>query len=112
MARTAGNVSAAHVSKTLHDAGYPRADDRDGVGVSGFAVIIEPYKDGLGIVTVRYQDYDYEHCQGNAAYELVARICEEAFGNYTRALRAAGYTVENWKRYDGIRLGLFVTGRR
>ena len=66
---------------------------------------------GGRLVTVRYGDYDHEGDYSNATGEIIRRICEEAFDGYTGTLRQSGYVVEDWMRYDGVRLGLFVTGR-
>lgn len=105
------NVSAAHVSATLAKAGYPRASEPADME-SGFVVQMENASWAGGqVVTVRQQVYEYENDYSDRAHEIVGRICEEAFDRYTGTLRQHGYVVEDWIRYDGVRLGLFVTGR-
>ena len=103
-------VSAAHVSATLAKAGHPRATEPCDY-VSGFVVSVGDVDDLGSTVVVSYQDYMYDGDYSNRAHEIVGRICEEAFDGYTGTLRQAGYVVEDWRRYDGVRLGLFVTGR-
>ena len=100
-------VSAAHVSATLAKAGYPRATE-PGDYVSGFAVTVDALNSA---VVVSYQDYMYDGDYSNRAREIVGRICEEAFNGYTATLRQHGYVVEDWLRYDGVRLGLFVVSK-
>lgn len=105
-----GGVSAAHVSAALGKAGHQRSSEPRG-RVSGFVVRVGG-AGGRRVVIVAYQDYDHEGDYGNRARELVGRIAGEAFDGYANTLREAGYETENWLRYDGERLGLFVTGRR
>jgi hypothetical protein len=107
-----GNVSASHVSSVLRKAGYPKASEQtdNGYPESGFVVQVSA-AGNLGAI-VAYQDYDHEDDYSDKTTEIIARICEEAFDAYADTLRKAGYEVENWFRYDGVRLGLFVTGRR
>lgn len=109
------NVSAAHISATLAKAGYPRwtaaAETDSGYAESGFYVRVDRVENLGPTVIVAYGDEDYVGQYGNEVYRTVARIVEKALDGYTRVLRQHGYTVENWMRYDGVRLGLFVTGR-
>lgn len=104
-------ISAAHVSSVLRQAGHPRADDLDLAEISGFYVAIEPasWLPGGQVVTVGYQDYNYG--LSNEEQEAVTCIVEAALDGYAATLRGAGYVIENWLRYDEVRLGLFVTGR-
>jgi hypothetical protein len=106
-------ISVAHVSSTLRKACHPRADEVHVAEVSGFWVGIEPasWAPGGQITTVGYQDYDYDGDYSNRAQEVVGRIVEDALDAYAATLRKAGYVTEDWVRYDGVRLGLFVTGR-
>jgi hypothetical protein len=110
-----GNVSAAHVSATLAKAGYPRAVEPSrtdsGIGDSGFVVSVGDVETLGPTVIVGYQDYQYGDRYEDWCVKEVARRCGEAFDGYTQVLHQHGYTVENWMRYDGVRLGLFVTGR-
>jgi len=103
-------VSAAHVSATLAKAGHPRASE-PGDMESGFVVSVGPVENLGQTVIVGYQDYQYEGRYEDWCVKEVGRICEEAFDGYTATLRQHGYVVEDWVRYDGVRLGLFVTGR-
>lgn len=109
------SVSAAHVSAVLAKAGWPRwtAANETGSGYaeSGFAVRIGGVENLGQTVIVAYQDENYADDYSHAAREIVSQTCEEAFDGYTQVLRQHGYVVENWMRYDGVRLGLFVTGR-
>jgi hypothetical protein len=111
------SVSAAHVSATLAKAGHPRATEPyqsdSGCGDSGFFVQIEnaSWADGGQVVTVGQQVYEYEGDYSDRVAEIVGRIVEEALDRYTGTLLQHGYVVEDWMRYDGVRLGLFVTGR-
>jgi hypothetical protein len=115
--KTLGHVSAAHVSKILSNAGFPRADEVRLGEISGFVVSMEPCEGwdgaprGTQVVTVGYQDYDHLGDYSDRARSAAARICKEAFDGYATTLRRAGYTVEDWLRYDNVRLGLFVTGK-
>lgn len=104
------SVSAAHVSATLAKAGYPRASEPADME-SGFVVSVGPVENLGQTVIVAYQDYEYDGDDSNRAGEIVARICGEAFDGYTATLRQHGYIVEDWLRYDGVRLGLFVVSR-
>lgn len=105
-------LSSAHVSATLDRAGHDRADPVSVAEVSGFVVTAPERTDaGRWVVPVGYQDYDFEGVRSNAAQEAVDRIVEAAFDAYAVTLRNAGYVVEDWMKYDGTRLGLFVTGR-
>jgi hypothetical protein len=104
-------VSAAHVSAVLAKAGHERASE-PGDRQSGFYVKIERVE-GLGrTVIVAYQYYGHEGDYSNETYERVSLIVSEAHDRYAATLRDAGYETENWLRYDEVRLGLFVTGRR
>ena len=109
------NVSAAHVSATLAKAGYPRATEPNqtdsGYGDSGFFVHVEPVENLGPTVVVSQQVYEYAGDYSNRAREAVYGIVKEALDGYTGTLRQHGYVVEDWLRYDGVRLGLFVTGR-
>ena len=60
---------------------------------------------------VSQQVYEYENNYSDWAREAVSGIVKEALDRYTGTLRENGYVVEDWLRYDGVRLGLFVTGR-
>ena len=109
------NVSAAHVSATLAKAGYPRASEPNqtdsGYGESGFFVHVEPVENLGPTVIVSRQVYEHVDNYSDWAREAVRGIVEEALDGYTGTLRQSGYVVEDWRRYDGVRLGLFVTGR-
>jgi hypothetical protein len=104
-------ISAAHVSAVLRTAGHPRAGEENVAEISGFYVAIESasWQSGGQVVTVQYQDYDYG--DSNEEQEALAPVIETAFDAYAATLRGAGYVTEDWTRYDGVRLGLFVTGR-
>jgi hypothetical protein len=105
-------LSAAHISATLRKEGHSRADRISVAEVSGFVVNAPVRVDsGHWVVPVGYQDYDHEGDYSNATRELVTRIAQTALDAYAATLRDAGYIVENWIKYDGTRLGLFVTGR-
>lgn len=110
-----GNVSAAHVSATLAKAGYPRAVEPSrtdsGIGESGFSVYVGAVENLGQTVIISCTDYQYGDRYEDWCVQEVHRRCGEAFDGYTGVLRQHGYTVENWMRYDGVRLGLFVTGR-
>jgi hypothetical protein len=109
------SVSAAHVSATLAKAGYPRTVDPgqtdSGYGESGFFVQIESVENLGPTVIVCQQVYEHAGDYSDWATEAVRGIVEEALDGYTGTLRQHGYIVEDWMRYDGVRLGLFVTGR-
>lgn len=100
-------ISAAHVSAVLGKR-HPRASEPAGAR-SGFVVSIDPVRNLGSTVTVRYQDYDYGL---SYAEQALAPVIERAFDEYADTLRRAGYVTEDWMRYDGVRLGLFVTGKR
>jgi hypothetical protein len=107
-----GNVSASHVSSVLRKAGYPKASEpRKECPESGFYVETNDVENLGRTVIVGYQDYDYENDYSNRARDAITRICEEAFDAYAETLRKASYETENWLRYDGVRLSLFVTER-
>jgi hypothetical protein len=102
-------ISAAHVSATLAKAGHLRASEPD-ERESGFVVSIGGVENLGPTVIVAYQDYDYGFT--NAEQEAAAPVIKAAFDGYAATLHNARYTVEDWMRYDGVRLGLFVTGRQ
>jgi hypothetical protein len=105
-------ISAAHVSSVLYKAGHERADRPSSEAeVSGFWVCVESCSWGPGgqIVTVGYQDYDYG--LSDAEQEALSHVVREAVDGYAATLREAGYVIEDWLRYDEVRLGLFVMGR-
>jgi hypothetical protein len=108
---SASGLSASHVSAVLARA-HSRADPVSLAEISGF-VVTAPVRadDGTWVVPVGYQDYDHEGDYSDAAGEAISREADAAFDAYAVTLRDAGYVVENWIKYDGSRLGLFVTGR-
>lgn len=101
-------ISAAHVSAVLR-AQYPRASDERGQ-VSGFYVEIKGVENLGPTVIVGYQDYDYG--LSDAEQKRAAPVIRGMVDSYAATLARAGYTVEDWLRYDGVRLGLFVTGKK
>jgi hypothetical protein len=103
-------ISAADVSATLSNAGHDIADEVDVAEVSGFWVDLLPasWAPGGQVVVAGYQDYD--HGLSNAEQEAASAVCQAAQDAYAATLREAGYVIEDWLRYDGVRLGLFVMG--
>ena len=103
-------ISAANVSATLSSAGHDIADEVDVAEVSGFWVDLVPadWAPGGEVVVAGYQDYD--HGLSNAEQEAASVVCQAAQDAYAATLREAGYVIEDWLRYDGVRLGLFVMG--
>jgi hypothetical protein len=101
-------LTAADVSAVLRNAGHAVADEVDVAEVSGFWVDTVPasWAPGGEVVVAGYQDYD--HGLSNAEQEAAAPIIYAAQDAYAATLRESGYVVEDWLRYDGARLGLFV----
>ena len=98
------------VSAVLSNAGHDVADEVDVAEVSGFWVDLLPasWAPGGEVVVAGYQDYD--HGLSNAEQEAASVVCQAAQDAYAATLREAGYVIEDWLRYDGVRLGLFVMG--
>jgi hypothetical protein len=104
-------ISADDVSAALTSAGHDIADEVDVAEVSGFWVDTVPasWAPGGEVVVTGYQDYD--HGLSNAEQEAASVVINAAQDAYAATLREAGYVIEDWVRYDGVRLGLFVMGR-
>lgn len=96
------------VSATLRNAGHEPADEVDVAEVSGFWVDVEiaSWAPGGQVVVVGYQDYD--HGDSNAEQAAAFPVIQAAQDGYAATLREAGYVIQDWLRYDGVRLGLFV----
>ena len=103
-------ISTDDVSAALRDAGHDAADEVNVAEVSGYWVDIVPasWAPGGQIVVAGYQDYAYG--LSNAEQEAAAPVVYAAQDAYAATLREAGYVIEDWLRYDGVRLGLFVMG--
>lgn len=103
-------LTAQAVAEALYEAGHPPADEVDVAEVSGYWVDVEPASWGSGgqVITVGYQDYDYG--LSNSEQEAAAPVIQAAQDGYAATLRQVGYVIEDWLRYDGVRLGLFVAG--
>jgi hypothetical protein len=106
----AGPWEAYGSTSHLGNAGHDVADEVDVAEVSGFWVDVLPasWAPGGEVVVAGYQDYD--HGLSNAEQEAAAPVIDAAQEAYAATLRESGYVVEDWLRYDGVRLGLFVMG--
>ena len=103
-------LTAEAVAKALYEAGHLPADEVEVAEVSGYWVAVEPasWAPGGQVITVGYEDYDYG--LSNSELEAAAPVIRAAQEAYAATLRENGYVIEDWLRYDGVRLGLFVTG--